>query len=111
MRAGAPEPSPSPETLDILSTIACIQAFNSFDGIFILILANASRYSTVWLSFEDITTHATRADLEAFAVPVGLLLGPACPVRLERLRACIDLVQHYRVGFLQRHEYLELQGA
>jgi hypothetical protein len=40
-----------------------------------------------------------------------LLLGRACPVRLEGLRACMDLAQHDRVGLLLRHMYLELQGA
>ena len=32
-------------------------------------------------------------------------------MRLEGIRACIDLVQHDRVGFLLWHEYVELQGA
>ena len=32
-------------------------------------------------------------------------------MRLEGFWACIDLVQHERVGFLLWHEYLELQGA
>ena len=42
---------------------------------------------------------------------VGLLLGGAIPMRLKGLRACIDLMQHDRVGFVVRNEYVEPQGT
>src|SRR5262245_32817974 len=58
----------------------------------------------------DVTEHPGRADLYALKVPVGLPLGGAVPMCLEGLPACKGLVQHDRVGFLLRHEYLELQG-
>jgi hypothetical protein len=32
-------------------------------------------------------------------------------MRLDGVRARIDFVQHDCVGFVQRHEYIELQGA
>ena len=32
-------------------------------------------------------------------------------MRVEGLRACIDLVQHDRINVLLRHEYLEFESA
>ena len=60
---------------------------------------------------DDVTTHTTRADLQALHVLVGLLLGWAIPMRLKGLRACIDLIRHDRVGVVVRNEYVELQGT
>src|ERR1700677_2445030 len=62
-------------------------------------------------SLGDIAAHAGQADLQARGVLFGLLQGRARPMRLEGFRACIDLVQHQRIGFLLWHEYFERQGA
>jgi hypothetical protein len=60
-------------------------------------------------SFDEITANATRADPQWLQVPIGLLFGRTIPVRLESLRACIDLVQHDRVGLVMRHHDLEFR--
>src|ERR1700722_16617915 len=62
-------------------------------------------------SFDDMTTHATRAYLQPLKILLSLLLGWTIPMCLEGLRACVDLIQHNCVGLLLRNKYLDLQGA
>jgi hypothetical protein len=58
-------------------------------------------------SFDEVATHTAKANLQASRVLLDLLHGWTRPVRLERFRASIDLVQHDRVGFLLGRENFE----